>query len=727
MKSRSHRMPTINNEPPDDWGDGSWTVDCVCGVNFDDGEEMVNCDECGVWVHTRCSRYIKGETSFACDKCKGRKSSRSNNHNVNEEEVAQLLVELPTKTLNMDRDNNNFSNNNNNSSYYPPPVAPPKSSLRLWTEIPIEERVHVHGVPGGDPGLFKGISSVFTSELWKCSGYVPKKFNFKYREFPCWDDEKVESVAKIEEESVNPVDDGADALFSLSKEIVSGNPVEMLVGLRGSVENASREKNLAKKEGKKRESSYSSVGYAHDGVRKDSNDFRPSGLHLGKRKKDSGRTKDLIAKKKARSLISKDAGGKRRVSTTAVGAQVESLKVKVGESKNVGTDLRRSISGDKITLDSVSGGSHHRLKNILTVNVNHAEESVKKVKPKDSLAADIDHTDDSLKKLKPRDNTASAGDSLKKAKHRDTVAAISEDSFKKAKHRISAETSTHHTGDLSRKVKVKDKLLTKSRHGEDLSKKVKLNDNLAAYGYHGENRTKDAWRNSSLVEIVVKSESDHQDPTRTGTSSETVAVEVSLLDPNGISPIKRYKDRNLSVDGSDCLDDGKHDSQDVNGNISDAAFSSVKLSPPVRDTSNVAIEVQEDQIHHDANEGMLASSLRSGMKARTEANDVHPEGSSNSPTSSLIDVKLDGAKHLNQHLKISVSDQPYENHLVHETHSSSSPSVELAVTESKALSCREKANIVEGKCFKIQAFEKCGRTFKNRSYKSQASISSFSA
>ncbi|KAJ6849507.1 uncharacterized protein M6B38_267335 [Iris pallida] len=90
MRSRSHRLPP--SDPPDDWGDGSWTVDCSCGVTFDDGEEMVSCDECGVWVHTRCSRFIRGETSFACHNC-----SKAPNPSLAEEtEVAQLLVELPT-------------------------------------------------------------------------------------------------------------------------------------------------------------------------------------------------------------------------------------------------------------------------------------------------------------------------------------------------------------------------------------------------------------------------------------------------------------------------------------------------------------------------------------------------------------------------------------------------------------------------------------------------------
>ncbi|KAK1262253.1 hypothetical protein QJS04_geneDACA020356 [Acorus gramineus] len=221
MKGRSNhhnhpRMPISGPMPPavhggDDWGDGSWTVDCVCGVNFDDGEEMVDCDECGVWVHTRCSRFVKGEASFVCDKCKQKRSHcYDNGDNDNEEtEVAQLLVELPTKTLRMARQT---------------PVAGPTTSFnppfRFWKEFSIEDRVHVQGIPGGDPSVFGGLSSaVFSSELWKCTGYVPKKFNFRYREFPCWDDD-VGGGIDGEEGEENPANRGADVLFSLSKEII---------------------------------------------------------------------------------------------------------------------------------------------------------------------------------------------------------------------------------------------------------------------------------------------------------------------------------------------------------------------------------------------------------------------------------------------------------------------------------------------------------------------------
>ncbi|XP_018487579.1 uncharacterized protein LOC108858099, partial [Raphanus sativus] len=140
------------------------TVDCVCGVSFDDGKEMVNCDECGVWVHTWCSRYVKGDDLFACYKCK-----------------------IKTNRLRME------SILNQGRAF---------QSFRECTEIPIEERVHVQGVPGGDLDLFEGFSSVFSRQLWKCTGYVPKKFRFQCREFPCWDDQKGALLSMFEENDV---------------------------------------------------------------------------------------------------------------------------------------------------------------------------------------------------------------------------------------------------------------------------------------------------------------------------------------------------------------------------------------------------------------------------------------------------------------------------------------------------------------------------------------------
>ncbi|XP_047315718.1 uncharacterized protein LOC124919510 isoform X2 [Impatiens glandulifera] len=219
MKSRSHHPAA--SPAPDDWVDGSWTVDCVCGVNFDDGEEMVNCDECGVWVHTRCSRYLKSEKSFVCDKCK----SKNSRNDSEEKEVAQLLVELPTKTLNMDK------------------PLPPRNALRrpfrLWAELPMEEKVHVQGIPGGEPGLFSGMSSIITPELWKCTGYVPKKFNFQYREFPCWG-KKQEDEVKSQEGKEVPMDKVAGMLFSLSEDNVSNKPVGTQVAMKRLINDRSK-------------------------------------------------------------------------------------------------------------------------------------------------------------------------------------------------------------------------------------------------------------------------------------------------------------------------------------------------------------------------------------------------------------------------------------------------------------------------------------------------------
>uniref|UniRef100_A0A0D9W2X9 Zinc finger PHD-type domain-containing protein n=1 Tax=Leersia perrieri TaxID=77586 RepID=A0A0D9W2X9_9ORYZ len=164
--------------PADDWGDGSWTVDCSCGVTFDDGEEMVSCDECSVWVHTRCARYVRSvHVSFSCHNCKAKRAPSS----ADEAEVAELLAELPTHR--------------------------PRPIYRRWAEVPLPSRVHVHGLPGGggtDAALFRGAtpSSVFSSALWRCAGYVPKRFGFRYCEFPYWADDK----------------DGANALFALARE-----------------------------------------------------------------------------------------------------------------------------------------------------------------------------------------------------------------------------------------------------------------------------------------------------------------------------------------------------------------------------------------------------------------------------------------------------------------------------------------------------------------------------
>ncbi|XP_028755975.1 uncharacterized protein LOC114715327 isoform X2 [Neltuma alba] len=278
MKGRSHRLQS--SDPPDDWIDGSWTVDCVCGVNFDDGEEMVNCDECGVWVHTRCSRYVKGDDKFACDKCK----SKINRSDTEETEVAQLLAELPTKTVRME---NSLA-----------PIGAPRRPFKLWTDMPMEERVHIQGIPGGDPSLFGGLSSIFNRQLWKCTGYVPKQFNFQYREFPCWDENSTR-----EEDSENPINKGAGVLFSLSKESKSVTPIATLVDMRAREGEDGSDLKKSLKEMKKCDSEDAeAIRRAQSGMKKERSLLR-SVVHSGKQKKEELGT-------------SKDRSGKKRIKTS---------------------------------------------------------------------------------------------------------------------------------------------------------------------------------------------------------------------------------------------------------------------------------------------------------------------------------------------------------------------------------------------------------------------------
>uniref|UniRef100_A0A7N0ZZE6 Zinc finger PHD-type domain-containing protein n=2 Tax=Kalanchoe fedtschenkoi TaxID=63787 RepID=A0A7N0ZZE6_KALFE len=289
MKSRVQLM-----DHSEDWVDGSWTVDCVCGVNFDDGEEMVDCDECGVWVHTRCSRYVKGEKSFACDKCK-----LKNNRNISEEtEVAQLLVDLPKNTMKMED-----SYRLNDSSRRP---------LRLWTEKPMEDRVHVHGIPGGDPQLFSGLSGIFTPQLWKCTGHVPKKFNFQYKEFACWDQDE-ERSSKDQHENQTPIDTGADALYSMSKETVLGTRLRIPLGTRGSGKGENFYNKDDAKEPKRLSHANSNAGLSHDGSENGQSIHQSFVFDSRKQRKDSLITsQDRSGKRKARAF-DKELDGQKRV------------------------------------------------------------------------------------------------------------------------------------------------------------------------------------------------------------------------------------------------------------------------------------------------------------------------------------------------------------------------------------------------------------------------------
>nr|XP_043630858.1 protein phosphatase 1 regulatory subunit 12A [Erigeron canadensis] len=290
MKNRSNRLPTIS-DTPDDWVDESWVVDCVCGVNFDDGEEMVDCDECGVWVHTRCARYVKSEKLFACDKCKGKKLRKENE----ETEVAQLLVELPTKTMRME---NSYSVS-----------CSVQNPFQVWTEVPMEDKVHVQGIPGGDPTLFSGVSSIFGPELWKCTGYVPKKFKYQYREFPCWedrhddDDDDDDGGKKIIEDIEKRTSNGADALFSLSKE--NGrlkSEVNGGGGLDMGPPTTDRKKQEVENHENRRQQS---------GLRKERSLLKPVVVHSGKQKKYDLKVFKDQNRKRSVKVMEKDRDSKK--------------------------------------------------------------------------------------------------------------------------------------------------------------------------------------------------------------------------------------------------------------------------------------------------------------------------------------------------------------------------------------------------------------------------------
>ncbi|XP_051148527.1 uncharacterized protein LOC127263510 isoform X2 [Andrographis paniculata] len=375
MRSRSHRLQ-VSEPRHDDWVDGSWTVDCICGVNFDDGEEMVDCDECGVWVHTRCVRYVKSDKSFACDSCKSKSSANGGGgvrNDSEETEVAEFLVELPTKTL-MDNPN--------------PATVSARRPFRLWTDFPMEERVHVQGVPGGEPGLFSGVklSSVFGPELWKSTGYVPKKFNFRYDEFAHLDpggkvEEKKEDAGNSNaQENGSQDDNGAGVLFSLLKvnENTVSSPVANPVGVKSPVEGGGFEEALSPTQ-KKSDGQKPVTESPEEGVKKESGTVRIV-LHTGKRKKEEkhGVSKDQHVKKKVRTVekeggLSKrathgseaDRGSKAARDDTPSGKELpgDQLSDSLGEcatnlaSKDHGAEatLRNDVSSEGISRQKILG------------------------------------------------------------------------------------------------------------------------------------------------------------------------------------------------------------------------------------------------------------------------------------------------------------------------------------------------------------------------------------
>ncbi|XP_045806472.1 uncharacterized protein LOC123899401 isoform X1 [Trifolium pratense] len=322
MKGRSNR-PQSFDPPPDEWVDGSWTVDCICGVTFDDGEEMVKCDECDVWVHTRCSRYVKGDDMFACDKCKNKNNRAGMENNPEETEVARLLVELPTKTISLERRNNNRSNSLSSARA----GSCSRRPFKLWTDIPMEERVHVQGIPGGDPSLFAGkaVSSIFGPQLWKCTGYVPKKFSFQYREFPSWYENDDKGVQENDND-IKDKDNGAGVLLSLSKEtnnVLATSPVAALVDMRSS-------------QGKK--------GFKESGMGKFGRDHMPR-VHNAVKKERTLIRPFVQSSKRRKDEFSKDRSGKKKRVKTSEREEVD-LKRRTSDREDVEPKRRTSDRED---------------------------------------------------------------------------------------------------------------------------------------------------------------------------------------------------------------------------------------------------------------------------------------------------------------------------------------------------------------------------------------------
>jgi hypothetical protein len=104
----------------------------------------VSCNDCNVWMHTRCARHLRGIHTSSCHNCKYM-STAGPTLLVGASQVVELLAVLPTHRL----------------------------PLRRWAKVPLPARVHVHG--GTDAALFcrSPSSPAFSAALWRCAGYVP--------------------------------------------------------------------------------------------------------------------------------------------------------------------------------------------------------------------------------------------------------------------------------------------------------------------------------------------------------------------------------------------------------------------------------------------------------------------------------------------------------------------------------------------------------------------------
>lgn len=142
--------------------------------------------------------------------------------------------------------------------------------------------------------------SIFGPQLWKCTGYVPKKFNFQYREFPSSD----------EKEGAQDNDNGAGVLLSFSKETstVLASPVAALVDMRSS-----HGKTALKDVGTGKFASNDALPRIHNAVKKERSLLRPLVVHSGKRRKED-QGKDRSGKKPRVRTSDKEVDPKRRTS-----------------------------------------------------------------------------------------------------------------------------------------------------------------------------------------------------------------------------------------------------------------------------------------------------------------------------------------------------------------------------------------------------------------------------
>ncbi|GAQ85164.1 RING/FYVE/PHD zinc finger superfamily protein [Klebsormidium nitens] len=179
-----------NTSESEDWGDDGWTVACPCGITYDDGEEMVECDACRVWVHTRCCRVPRGLTHYVCERCRGEQHRKQLREEV---EVAALLADLPSARSTPFDERSPFFSNSSTSFPDTEPASLAERTLALQSQtsfdegysidFPLSQRVHTHGVTGGEEVALSG-APFFSKQLWRHQLMVPKPMDLQAPELP---------------------------------------------------------------------------------------------------------------------------------------------------------------------------------------------------------------------------------------------------------------------------------------------------------------------------------------------------------------------------------------------------------------------------------------------------------------------------------------------------------------------------------------------------------------